>query len=47
VGGGGPLPGGLARGHLEDAHRAVALARAVYDGIVRDFEQRGVKIEGE
>lgn len=40
-------PGDWPEATWEDAHRAVALARAVYDGIVRDFEQRGVKIEGE
>jgi HEPN domain-containing protein len=39
-------PGDWPEATWEDARRAVALARAVYDCIVKDFEQRGVRLEG-
>ncbi|GBD30565.1 hypothetical protein HRbin32_01673 [bacterium HR32] len=39
-------PGEWPEATWEDARRAASLARAVYQCVVRDFERRGVRVEG-
>jgi HEPN domain-containing protein len=39
-------PGDWPEATQEDARRAVALARAVFERVVEDFQRRGVELEG-